>query len=212
MKQLFLTSHITEVVESISAKVKIGKREKLMFVTTPAEVEEGDLWWLEEERKSVKSLGYECLDFTFKGKSRRDVESVLEKVQAMYVCGGNTFYLLQEIQKCDCEDLLKQFINSGKVYLGTSAGSQIVGPSIQPIYSDEVDKAPGLKSFEGLGLVDVVVFPHWGSEHFRKIYLQSRMKQAYADRFSILILSDFQYVWVRDGWIKVVDVREEDGE
>src|SRR3989344_8897218 len=54
----------------------------------------------------------------------------INSYDAMYVCGGNTFYLLSEVRRTGFDKKIIDFINSGKVYIGESAGSIIVGPHI----------------------------------------------------------------------------------
>ncbi|WFR59483.1 Type 1 glutamine amidotransferase-like domain-containing protein [Anaerocolumna sp. AGMB13025] len=44
---------------------------------------------------------------------------------AVYVCGGNSRYLLDKMYEVKFESVLKKFINQGGVYIGVSAGSCI---------------------------------------------------------------------------------------
>jgi len=55
----------------------------------------------------------------------------------MYMCGGNTTYLLQQMQETGAFDLIVERVHGGKPYIGTSAGSIIAGPKI-PVYLDRV--------------------------------------------------------------------------
>lgn len=44
---------------------------------------------------------------------------------AVYVCGGNSRYLLDQMYEANFVSLLKEFINQGGIYIGVSAGSCI---------------------------------------------------------------------------------------
>ena len=44
---------------------------------------------------------------------------------AVYVCGGNSRYLLDKMNEANFACLLKKFINQGGIYIGVSAGSCI---------------------------------------------------------------------------------------
>jgi len=44
---------------------------------------------------------------------------------AVYVCGGNSRYLLDKMYEANFVSLLKKFINQGGIYIGVSAGSCI---------------------------------------------------------------------------------------
>jgi dipeptidase E len=43
----------------------------------------------------------------------------------VYVCGGNSRYLLDKMYEANFVSLLKKFINQGGIYIGVSAGSRI---------------------------------------------------------------------------------------
>ena len=49
----------------------------------------------------------------------------LQKYDAIYFCGGNSAYLLQRINATQFHVPLKRFVESGRVYIGVSAGSII---------------------------------------------------------------------------------------
>ena len=120
--------------------------------------------------------------------------------------GGNTFYLLQQIQQSDSADVIHNYVKEGKVYIGSSAGSVIAGPDIYPLrFLDEPKEAPDLKGYTGLKLVDFVVVPHWGSEHFREKYMGEQIKNLYDDKNKIILLNDNQYIEVKDDWYRIVE-------
>ena len=60
-----------------------------------------------------------------------DPKSALENANGIFVGGGNTFVLVNELYKQHLFDVLKEQIEEGTPYLGTSAGSNICGPSMQ---------------------------------------------------------------------------------
>lgn len=55
-----------------------------------------------------------------------------------------------------------------------------------------------------------LLMPHWGSEHFRDLYLERRLEKLYTvEHYKYLLLNDNQYVHVNsDGYYKVIDVRD----
>lgn len=54
----------------------------------------------------------------------------LDKVDSIYIGGGNTFALLKTIKETNFNDLLNKFIVSGKVVYGGSAGAIILGKDV----------------------------------------------------------------------------------
>lgn len=206
MKRLFLTSSVDVVASDIAKHVPVEKL-KLVFITTPAEAEEGEKQWLADDRSALVKAGFTVSDYTITGKTREKIKNDLVCYDVVCVSGGNTFYALEKIQQSGCAEIIRDCVEHGTIYIGSSAGSVLVGPDIYPTYYlDAVEKAPNLKGYSGLGLTDVVVFPHWGSDHFKELYLNKRLEHAYTPKHKIILLTDNQYLNVTDDTYHVVDV------
>jgi len=63
---------------------------------------------------------------------------LLKKYDAVYIGGGNTYKLLQDLQDSNFINILREYINAGGVYYGGSAGAIITGINIS-IVSEEND-------------------------------------------------------------------------
>jgi dipeptidase E len=187
---------------------KIDRKDaKLVFITTAAEVEEGDLKWKDDDRQSLVDAGFQVTDYTITGQNREEIKNFLKDFDIIYFSGGNTFYLLEKIQQSNCRDVITDFVKNGKIYIGSSAGSVIAGPNIEPLRDlDNYKKAPNLEDFSGLGLVDFVVFPHWGHELFRDRYLNHRIHHTYNEENKIILLTNNQFIQVKDDWYRIIEV------
>lgn len=207
MKRLFLTSSVNFVAHDIAKQIK-GKKQKLLFITTAVEVVKGDLQWFRNDRKSLVRAGFIVTDYTITNKKKKEIDQAVENTDIIYMSGGNSFYLLQQIQQTHSAQIFRDHVNKGKIYIGTSAGSIIAAPDIYPTYYlDKAKQAPKLKGYKGLSLVDFLVFPHWGSWHFKKLYLNHRLNQAYQEKYKLILLNNYQYVLVEDDWYKIVEVK-----
>jgi dipeptidase E len=87
--------------------------------------------------------------------------------EALFIGGGNTFVLLDRIYKEDLMSPLREAVLSGIPYLGTSAGSNVTGPSVKTTNDMPIVHPPGL---EALGLIPFNLNPHYldpvpGSRH-----------------------------------------------
>lgn len=82
----------------------------------------------------------------------------LEKANAIFVGGGNTFLLVKQLYQLDLMQSLKQKIEIGTPYLGTSAGSNIAGMSMKTTNDMPIVHPP---SFETLGVVPFNLNPHY---------------------------------------------------
>jgi dipeptidase E len=193
--QLFLTSSANEVTKDIAGKLpKKPSEYNVAFINTAAEVEEGDLWWLRADKK-----------FSITNLSPSQIEEKLIDKNLIFVSGGNTFYLLDQAIKTGFDKILKQKINDNIIYIGSSAGSMLVGLGLNIVRKiDDPNKAPNLKS-DGLKIVDFVVLPHWGSKEFKKGY-QDSFETLYSENYKIIPLTNFQYLWVRNDDLQIVQI------
>ncbi|MEY2738794.1 MAG: hypothetical protein RL259_703 [Bacteroidota bacterium] len=91
----------------------------------------------------------------------------LAKAQGIFTGGGNTFLLVRQLYENSIIDTLKQVVLNGTPYLGTSAGSNICGVSMQTTNDMPIIYPP---SFTTLGWVPFNINPHYldpieGSTH-----------------------------------------------
>jgi dipeptidase E len=89
-----------------------------------------------------------------------DMQGALEACDAIAVGGGNTWQLVDRLQKGWMELIRKQVL-LGKPYFGWSAGANVACPTIKTT-NDMPILQPG--SFDALGLVDFQINPHYTEE------------------------------------------------
>jgi len=87
-----------------------------------------------------------------------DVQEAVENAKAIFVGGGNTFVLVNELYSQDLINVLKKKINSGTPYLGTSAGSNICGMTMQNTNDMPIAYPP---SYETLGVIPFNINAHY---------------------------------------------------
>ena len=87
-----------------------------------------------------------------------DVLEGLQQAQAIFTGGGNTFLLVHQLYHLGLMQPLKGKIESGTPYLGTSAGSNIAGPTMQTTNDMPIIYPP---SFNTLGVVNFNINPHY---------------------------------------------------
>jgi dipeptidase E len=82
----------------------------------------------------------------------------LESAQAVFVGGGNTFRLLDRLQRSGLLEVLGRRAAAGMPYLGASAGTNIAAPTIKTTNDMPIVQPP---SFSSLGLVPFQINPHY---------------------------------------------------
>lgn len=104
-------------------------------------------------RESMQHLPYVINTVT-----PENARSVIEKTDAIMVGGGNTFKLLHDIYELKLLDIIRDKVNSGAAYIGWSAGSNILGPTIGTTNDMPVIEP---KSFNALGIFPFQINPHY---------------------------------------------------
>lgn len=151
-----------------------------------------------EERERVRALGHPVVDVVLTGSSRAQVSAALDAVDALWVAGGSTFALLDAVRGADAAQEIAGRVRSGLLYIGSSAGSILAGPSVEPasVMDDPAD-VPGLTDLAGLGLVDVVVVPHAdGALPPYPPEVIARTVERYGDAHRLVLLRDDQALLV----------------
>src|SRR3989344_1608825 len=115
-------------------------------------------------------LGFNIEEVDIEGKKEREVMKLLELKDIIFVEGGNTFYLLNAMRRCNFERVIKKLLKEGRVYLGVSAGSMVAGKTIKTsAWRSEFKginrNTIGLKNLKGLNLVPFDIFVHFQPEH-----------------------------------------------
>ncbi len=87
-----------------------------------------------------------------------DPASVIAQAHAIVVGGGNTFALLDKLQKHNLLDAIRERVGQGIPYIGWSAGSNVASPTINTT-NDMPIVQPA--SFKSIGLVPFQINPHY---------------------------------------------------
>jgi dipeptidase E len=91
----------------------------------------------------------------------------IENAEGIFTGGGNTFLLVSQLYKNNVIDALEKVVKNGTPYLGTSAGSNICGLTMNTTNDMPIVYPP---SFRTLGFVSFNINPHYldpieGSTH-----------------------------------------------
>jgi len=87
-----------------------------------------------------------------------DPKKAIDRAEAIFIGGGNTFRLLKALQDLDLVDPIRRKVKSGAPYIGSSACSNVAGPTIKTTKDMPIIQP---RSFDSLGLVPFQISPHY---------------------------------------------------
>lgn len=168
MKKIFLTSSFKDVCNIFAdfEKNLIGKT--VTFIPTASTVEKV-IFYVEAGKKALEKLGAVVEELDISTASHDEINTKLRNNDFIYVTGGNTFFLLQELKRTGADKIIIEEVNAGKLYIGESAGAMVTAANIEYAKAmDNCKKAPSLRSFDALSLVDFYTVPHYTNFPFKK--------------------------------------------
>lgn len=201
--KLFLTSVAANVLDKLVPLLSKSPKElSVLFIPTGADPYKSREW-MDDDRNKLVELRFNVSDFDLNGKKEDEVRQVLLKTNIAFVAGGNTFYLLEKVRQSRFDKVVKDLIKKDLIYIGSSAGSVILGPNIEPMkYLDDPSKAPSLSDYSGMGLVDFVLLPHFDNKKYDDAY--KKLMKEYKNIYKLQPLADNQAIIVNGNEIKIV--------
>ena len=85
-------------------------------------------------------------------------KQAVASTDAIFIGGGNTFRLLKALQDLDLIESIRSKVDEGAPYIGSSAGSNVAGPTIKTTKDMPIVQP---RSFDSLGLVPFQISPHY---------------------------------------------------
>ncbi len=141
---------------------------------------------------------------TVKGLHEFDNKTeAIQQAEGIFTGGGNTFLLVSQLYHYQVMDILRESINKGISYLGSSAGSNITGISIGTTNDMPIVYPP---SFTTLGVVPFNINPHYldpidGSTHMGETRETRINEFHYFNTQPVLGLREGSWLEVRDSKI-----------
>lgn len=193
MKQIFLSSSFSDVENLfVSFSKDRHKGQTITFIPTASLREEVN-FYVEEGRKSLENAGFIIDELDISTATKDEILTKIRCNDAIYVSGGNTFFLLQELIRTGTDKLIKNHITAGKLYIGESAGSVILSPNIEYMKDmDDLKAAPNLHSFSALNEVDFYPLPHYTNFPFAKVV--EKILADYTDEINLSPISNAQAI------------------
>ena len=203
LKNMILTSSLYESIELVKKFLdKNTESKKILFIPTATNVDEYKKY-IYLTQKAFEDFGYEVENFDVSIFSEEIAKEKLSQAKIVFISGGNTFYLLQELKRKNLTSYLKERIENGLLYIGESAGSVIATPDIE--YASIVDDktlATELDDYAGLNLVDFYIVPHFEEEPF--VESSRNTVELYKDKLDLKLINNKEAILVENNNFTII--------
>lgn len=197
MKTLFLTSYFAGVENLFRNFIQEQTLAKqVLFIPTAGNVEHY-VDYIDEAKHLFQSLGFSIDILDIVNSSEEVIKEKIKQTPYLYISGGNTFYLLQELKRKHLLPSIKSQIDEGMIYIGESAGAMITTLDIEYAQiMDDKNLANDLNDYSALNLIDFAIVPHYGEFPFEETTIE--IVQAYQYKLKLLPITNSQAIIVNE--------------
>lgn len=156
--------------------------------------------YVKKFEKIISDNGVSFEEIDIENKSEEELRKFFEEKNIIHIEGGSTFYLLNAMKVNGFDKLLMELLQQGKVYIGTSAGAAIMGPTIRS--SSGISENSTEEILRGLNMVPFVIKAHYTDEK-KEIYKEKTKDLKYPVKFlrdgQGFLVEDSKYTFIGDG-------------
>ena len=176
------------------------KSQKVIIENLPCSIDKCKLLFIPNEKATsetiLSDLYYSRMqEFGFKKENvyvfdhNKPDEFKKLDIDVLYISGGNTFGTLDKIRKCGFDKDIINYVKSGVIYIGGSAGAHIASKDIKHVEKYDENNV-GMTDYSGLGLFDGILICHYTDERkadFERLSANSEYKvYALTDEESVI--------------------------
>jgi len=131
----------------------------------------------------------------------RDPRKAIKKTDAIFIGGGNTFRLLKALQDLELLGPIRAKVRSGAPYIGSSAGSNVAGPTIKTTKDMPIVQP---RSFDSLALVPFQISPHFqdpdpNSKHMGETQEERILQFLEENQTPVAGIREGAWLWIENG-------------
>jgi len=177
---------------------KIDKTKPILYV--PLAMEESKYnscyEWFKEEIKNMNLTDFEMVKSSLE-LSKKDFTNY----SAIFIGGGNTYKLLNEIKQNSNYEKIYDYLNNGGTIFGGSAGAIIFGNDINCCLLDDKNNI-GLKNTEGFNFLNnYSILCHLKNKNFKK---NRKYLEEYSKKYKLLYLPEEDVILIENKKVSIL--------
>lgn len=118
MKRLFLCSSFADVANLFVDCAKEDLQGKIIAFIPTASLTEPIRFYVKKGKKALEEAGMIVEEVEITQLPKEEISSILHKCDYIYITGGNTFFLLQELKRKGVDKIISKQVKLGKLYIG----------------------------------------------------------------------------------------------
>ena len=199
--KLFLASEAKhpDSIEKLRKFIGGFDEKSIAYIPTAANGEEGYGAWKTGSAtwNLVNTLGANVTPVVLEEYKNSSVLEQLRGKDVIWFAGGSCSYLMYWVRRCEVDKHIRELLDSGSVYVGSSAGSMVTAPTLDIAEWYIGEPEIGGSIIPGMGLVDFEIFPHYEESQLSEIKKNWKGKKLY-------LLKNGEVITVVDGKIEVL--------
>ncbi|OOE91273.1 Type 1 glutamine amidotransferase-like domain-containing protein [Salinivibrio sp. AR640] len=206
MKKMFLTSSFVDVADLFVEFAEEKCAGKTVTFIPTASLVEDITFYVDAGKKALEERGLIVDELEISTATKEKINSTLKKNDYIYVTGGNTFFLLQELKRTGADTVISEQVNSGKMYIGESAGSIVLSRNIEYVKEmDDFTAAPNIGTFLSLGMIDFYPVPHHTNFPFKESV--EKIISIFEEKIDLCPISNTQAIAIHGDKFEVWDAK-----
>lgn len=196
--QLFLASEAKhpKAIAQLSTIVGGFNGKSIAYIPTAANADGYGSWRQGGSWQLVQTLRANVQLIELESEPLENLRTQLVDKNIIWFAGGMCGYLMYWILRHNLQTYLPDLLNTGTLYVGSSAGSMITAPNLKTTEWYIGETEPGASYLPGLGLVDFDIYPHYQEHQFEEIKKHYRGSRLY-------LLKDGESIFVDNGQVTV---------
>lgn len=150
--------------------------------------------YMEEYKQEMINENVYFEEIDIKDKTQEEIYKFFEDKNVIQVEGGNPFYLIKYAREVNFDEIIKNLLSRGLIYVGCSTGSHLMSPSI---ILATVKK--GRNRFDVTDFTAYKYVPYLIRPHYKESMNDDLIKMRDETKLKIRLITDDQAILIEDG-------------